>query len=55
MNKYCRNDSKTFERVALNALNSVEREELTDEEWDAHCQWVSDNWEELNDGNFEEE
>lgn len=41
-------EREDFERVCINALNSVSRDELTDEEWELHEQWVVDNWEDLN-------
>ena len=37
-----------FERVCENALNSVSREDLTEEEWETHKKWVIENWEDIN-------
>ena len=37
-----------FENVCENALNSVSRNDLTEEEWEQHKAWVIENWEDLN-------
>jgi hypothetical protein len=41
-------ESELFDRVCENALNSVDPDNLTDEETEAHRQWVWENWSDLN-------
>ena len=46
--KYDPSQREDFENVCENALNSVSRNDLTEEEWEQHKAWVIENWEDLN-------